>query len=110
MIGTQSGQGTYYSTGLGACGITNTDSQYIAAVSHLLFDVFPGYDGVNPNNNPVCGRKIKVNYQGVSIVVTVTDRCTGCKLTDLDFSPAAFKNLANPSVGRIDLEWVWELL
>lgn len=58
MSGTQSGQGrqfsffawlsltsttlgTYYSTGLGACGITNNDGQRIAAVSHLLFDSYP---------------------------------------------------------------------
>ena len=59
LIGTQTGQGafytsfriivfvlidiigTFYATGLGACGITNNDGQRIAAVSHLLFDVFP---------------------------------------------------------------------
>jgi len=33
--------GTFYSTGLGACGITNNDGQDIAAVSHLFFDSFP---------------------------------------------------------------------
>ena len=33
--------GTYYATGLGACGITNTDTDYIAAVSHTLFDNYP---------------------------------------------------------------------
>ena len=33
--------GTFYATGLGACGITNNDSQHIVAVSHLLFDTFP---------------------------------------------------------------------
>ena len=32
---------TYYTTGLGACGITNTDSDYIVAVSHDLFDNYP---------------------------------------------------------------------
>jgi len=41
MIGTQSGQGTFYATGLGACGITNNDGQHICAVSHDLFDSFP---------------------------------------------------------------------
>jgi hypothetical protein len=33
--------GTFYGTGLGACGITNNDNQHIAAVSHLLFDTYP---------------------------------------------------------------------
>ena len=86
-----------------------------------------GYDGVNPNNNPVCGRKIKVNCKplccsrfsyaevipldhGASVIITVTDRCTGCALTDLDFSPAAFNQLADPSVGRLfGMDWEWIL-
>ncbi|KAI6005301.1 RlpA-like double-psi beta-barrel-protein domain-containing protein-containing protein [Pisolithus orientalis] len=107
MVGTQSGQGTYYETGLGACGITNTDSQLIAAVSWELFDAYPGYDGVNPNTNPVCGKQVTASYQGKSTTVTITDRCTGCSLTDLDFSPTAFSDLASESVGRIDISWVW---
>ncbi|KJA29161.1 hypothetical protein HYPSUDRAFT_127841 [Hypholoma sublateritium FD-334 SS-4] len=108
LVGTQTGQGTFYATGLGACGITNTDTDHIAAVSHLLFDVFPGYNGVNPNSNPLCGKTVTATYQGKSVVVALTDRCTGCALTDLDFSPSAFDILADPSVGRISgMTWVW---
>jgi hypothetical protein len=108
MVGTQTGQGTFYATGLGACGITNTDTDHIAAVSHLLFDNFPGYNGVNPNDNPLCGKTVTATYQGKSVVVSLTDRCTGCALTDLDFSPSAFDILADPSVGRISgMTWVW---
>ncbi len=33
--------GTYYATGLGSCGITNSDSDFIAAVSHELYDNYP---------------------------------------------------------------------
>jgi hypothetical protein len=54
---------TYYATGLGACGITNTDTDYIAAVSHLMFDTWPGWNGANPNNNPICGKKIRANCE-----------------------------------------------
>ncbi|KAG1757490.1 RlpA-like double-psi beta-barrel-protein domain-containing protein-containing protein [Suillus lakei] len=107
LSGTNDGQGTFYETGLGACGITNTDSDYIAAVSHLLFDAFPGYDGVNPNTNPVCNQQVTATYQGKSVTVKITDRCTGCALTDLDFSPSAFDQLAAESLGRIDLSWKW---
>ncbi|KAI0673505.1 RlpA-like double-psi beta-barrel-protein domain-containing protein-containing protein [Trametes maxima] len=108
MTGTQTGQGTYYATGLGSCGITNSDTDYIAAVSHLLYDSFPGYNGANPNNNPVCNRKVKATYQGKSVTVAITDRCTGCAITDLDFSPSAFNQLADFSVGRISgMTWVW---
>lgn len=109
MVGTQSGQGTFYATGLGACGITNKDTDYIAAVSHLLFDAFPGYNDVNPNNNPICGRKVTATYQGKSVTVTITDRCTGCQIGDLDFSPSAFSQLADFAVGRLQgLTWVWD--
>ncbi|KAF8446014.1 RlpA-like double-psi beta-barrel-protein domain-containing protein-containing protein, partial [Boletus edulis BED1] len=99
--------GTYYATGLGACGITNNDGQHIAAVSHVLFDAFPGYAGVNPNTNPVCGKQVTVTYQGKTVTVTITDRCEACQVTDLDFSPSAFDILADPSVGRIDMTWDW---
>jgi hypothetical protein len=40
--------GTYYETGLGACGIYNTDSDFIAAASASYFDNFPGATA-NPN-------------------------------------------------------------
>lgn len=109
MKGTQTGQGTFYGTGLGACGITNNDGQYIAAVSHLLFDTFPGYNGTNPNLNPLCQKTVTASYQGKSVQVTLTDRCVACKITDLDFSPSAFSKLADQSVGRIsDMTWVWD--
>lgn len=102
--GSHSGEGTYYDTGLGACGITNKDTDYIVAISHELFDET---DTGNPNNNPVCGKKIQAHYQGKSVEVTVTDRCEGCAYNDLDFSPSAFSDIADKSLGRIDITWDW---
>jgi hypothetical protein len=100
------GDGTYYATGLGACGITNKDTDFIAAVSLDFFDTFPGYNGANPNNNGLCGRKVSVEYEGKTITVALTDRCTGCAYDALDFSPAAFNALADPALGRIHgLKW-----
>ncbi|KAF9069119.1 RlpA-like double-psi beta-barrel-protein domain-containing protein-containing protein [Rhodocollybia butyracea] len=98
--------------GLGACGITNSPSDFICAVSEDLFDNYPlvfGYNGANPNNNPVCGRQINVHYQGVSTTVTVTDRCTGCSETSLDFTPGVFDLLTNndEALGRIQITWEW---
>ncbi|KAJ4486238.1 RlpA-like double-psi beta-barrel-protein domain-containing protein-containing protein [Lentinula aciculospora] len=107
LAGTNSGEATYYATGLGACGITNNDSQFIAAVSEKLFDIYPGYDDVNPNSNPVCNRQISLTYQSTTITVTVTDRCTACAETDLDLSPSAFSALADQSLGRINMSWHW---
>jgi expansin (peptidoglycan-binding protein) len=108
LVGTQTGQGTFYATGLGACGITNSDTDFIAAASQHLFDNFPGYNRVNPNTNPICGRKVKATYQGKSVTVAITDRCVACAVTDLDFSPAAFNTLSDPAVGRISgMTWDW---
>ena len=70
---------TYYSPGLGSCGVTSSDSDDICAVSHLLYDAES--KGSNPNANPLCGRKIRatrfdeqVNAQR-SVDLKVVDRC-----------------------------------
>ncbi|KAI5970084.1 DAG7 [Candida margitis] len=101
----QSGEGTYYSTGLGACGKTSQDTDYIIAISHEMYDAHNV--GNNPNNNPLCGKKIRAYYEGNSVDVTVVDRCEGCSYNDLDFSPSAFSQLADQSLGRIDITWEW---
>lgn len=106
---TYTGQATYYGTGLGSCGITSKDTDYIAAVSQLLYDGFDGYTGGNPNNNPVCGKKIKANYQGKTVTVTVVDRCVGCAKYDLDFSPSAFTQIADQALGRLSgMTWSFQ--
>lgn len=64
---------TYYNPGLGACGITSTDSDDICAVSHLVFDA--ASTGSDPNQNPLCGLKLRLRRDGKSVDVTVVDRC-----------------------------------
>ncbi|WFD46544.1 hypothetical protein GLX27_001181 [Malassezia furfur] len=98
------GQATYYTPGMGACGKSSSSSDMIVAVSHTLFDKYS--KSGNPNDNELCGKKIKATYGGKSTTVTVVDRCTGCKETDLDFSPSAFTKLASKSKGRLhDMKW-----
>ncbi|GFP54323.1 allergen Asp f 7 homolog [Trichoderma asperellum] len=88
---------TWYNTGLGACGQTNNDGQLVAAVSHSLYD----------REHP-CGRKIRINYQGRSLVVTVVDRCQACAEDDVDLSPTAFENVIGPlGIGRVTASWDW---
>ncbi|KAF5335602.1 hypothetical protein D9758_017261 [Tetrapyrgos nigripes] len=94
------GDVTFYTPGLGACGISNTESDMIAAVSAPFFDTFPGATP-NPNLNPLCGRAVSISSGGKTIQVTIVDKCPGCALQDLDLSPAAFNQLADPSVGRL---------
>jgi hypothetical protein len=108
MNGPHSGDGTFYSTGLDACGDTDHDTDFIAAIGHQAFDNFPGA-GANPNNNPICGRKVTAQYQGKSVTVVIKDRCAGCDEFSLDFSPTAFQQLAPLGVGRISgMTWNWD--
>ncbi|KAI9827409.1 MAG: hypothetical protein M1819_006950 [Sarea resinae] len=102
---------TYYAPGLGACGVTSSNNDEICAVSHLLFDAEK--NGSDPNANPLCGLKIRasrfdeqVNARR-SVDLKVVDRCVGCAATDLDLSPGAFDQLADPSLGRVDVTWAW---
>jgi hypothetical protein len=101
---------TYYAPGLGACGVTSTSSQNIVAVAHSLFDAVQ--TGSDPNANPLCGRKIRASRvkEGVgerSVDLTVVDRCTGCKPTDIDVSLSVFEKLADEDLGRVDVSWNW---
>ncbi|THU78610.1 hypothetical protein K435DRAFT_876449 [Dendrothele bispora CBS 962.96] len=108
------GEGTFYTPGLGACGVTNTESDLICAVAHEFFDGYATKDGPdpnagNPNKNPICNKQIDVTYQGKSVTVTVVDRCEGCKGYDLDFSPTAFDHLASRNLGRIQgISWKFQ--
>ncbi|KAJ4496498.1 RlpA-like double-psi beta-barrel-protein domain-containing protein-containing protein [Lentinula lateritia] len=91
--------------GLGACGIVNTDTDFIVAMTHIVFDAYPGYDGVDCN--PICNRPIVVTFQGKSVEVTVTDDCGACGNNEIQLSPAAFEQLADESEGLIDVSWSW---
>lgn len=88
---------TWYNTGLGACGQTNTNSDLVAAVSHSLYD----------REHP-CGRNIRIDYQGKSLVVAVVDRCEACAEDDIDLSPTAFERVIGPlGDGRVSGSWDW---
>lgn len=103
--GDHSGEGTFYSAGLGACGKTSQDTDYIVAVSHILYE--SNQVNGNSNDNSLCGKKIKASYEGKSVEVTVVDSCEGCAENDLDFSPSAFSQIADQGLGRIDITWDW---
>lgn len=74
--GPYTGDLTYYAPGLGACGYTNSASDSICAVSHILFDAVQV--GSNPNSNPLCGLKIRLQRDGNTKDVTIVDRCELC--------------------------------
>jgi hypothetical protein len=70
---------TYYGPGLGACGVTSSDTDNIVAISHYVYDAVQV--GSNPNTNPLCGLQIRaerfdtqVNMMR-SVDLTIVDRC-----------------------------------
>jgi len=101
-------QGTWYHTGLGACGWYSAETDYIVAVSQTLFNSFPGATA-NPNLNPICGKQVKASYGGNEVQVTVVDMCVGCPMWALDFSPSAFEQLASLDVGLLQ-GMTWEFV
>ncbi|CAI6337404.1 unnamed protein product [Periconia digitata] len=96
---------TYFAPAMGACGLTNTENDAIVAISHERFD--QASIGSNPNNNPLCNKKIRITRGGNSVDVRVVDRCTGCKFDDLDVTIAVFTKLADEAQGRVDMTWSW---
>lgn len=103
--GPYTGDLTYYGPGLGACGVTSSDSDKIVAISHLVFDAVSA--GSNPNANPLCGKKIRARKDNKSVDLTVVDRCTGCQPKDLDVTIDTFADLADVALGRTLVEWNW---
>ena len=101
---TYEGEVTHYQPGLGSCGDNNDASEMVVAVSHSKYDAKA--KSQNPNENPLCGKKVKVTYEGKSIEVKLVDRCPGCSENDLDLSPTAFKKLAPLGKGRLkQVKW-----
>ncbi|KAL7621092.1 hypothetical protein AAE478_008405 [Parahypoxylon ruwenzoriense] len=95
-----SGDMTYYTPGLGACGKYNKESDRIVALAPQQY----GYDA-NPNNAKVCGKKISIHYQGKTATATVVDKCPGCASGSIDVSPAVFRQLASLDKGRVKVSW-----
>lgn len=102
-----SGDFTWYDVGMGACGITNVETDAIVAIAKDLFDKYT--PGGNPNANTLCGRKVNLyNKDGTSFSATVTDRCVGCATTDLDLSKSLFNTVTNNGDGRVHgMAWDW---
>ncbi|KAI9310830.1 RlpA-like double-psi beta-barrel-protein domain-containing protein-containing protein, partial [Dichotomocladium elegans] len=97
-----SGDGTWYNPGLGSCGITNTESDYIAAMNYQQME-----NGANPNNNPNCGRKVQIKGPDGVVTVTITDTCPTCAHGSIDLSPIAFEKIASLGDGRVPIHWDW---
>lgn len=92
---------TYYTAGLGACGSTSDgDTENVVALPYELM-------GTQSNGNPYCGKTITVKCiaTGKTTTATVVDKCMGCKGYAIDLSNAAFLDLDDLSVGRTTADW-----
>ncbi|KAL8369684.1 hypothetical protein RB595_000156 [Gaeumannomyces hyphopodioides] len=98
------GDFTYFNPAVGACGFSNSDGDFIVAISAALYDAAGTGD---PNKNPLCGRSIVARHGGKEVRVTVADRCVGCATYDLDLSVAAYNAIADPNAGRVKGSWDW---
>lgn len=95
-----SGQATFFTPGLGACGWTNSDSDFIAALNAPQF-------GSGSNGNPNCGKSATIHRGGKSVTVKIVDECPECSYGSLDLSPAAFDVIASEDEGRVEITWSW---
>ncbi|MGK4585808.1 cysteine/serine endopeptidase inhibitor [Kitasatospora sp. HPMI-4] len=96
------GIATYYGdAGYGACGTPINASQ------DMLVAVSPAYwTTANSNNDPLCqGVSVQVTYNGATVTVPVADKCASCDPTHVDLSQPAFQQLADPSLGFVNVTW-----
>lgn len=83
---TYNGRATFYDVGLGACGWTNTASDYIVAQNSDQYG--SGYPGPN------CGKSISISYGGKTLTATIADECPTCPYGGLDMSRGLFDAFA----------------
>ncbi|KAI9463788.1 expansin family protein [Russula earlei] len=93
---THSGRGTWYYPGLGNCGGTNNQNQFVVAIAKSF------YDQTNGSN---CYKNVQITHNGQTVSAQIVDSCQSCGPNDLDMSPATFKALAPLSVGVIPISW-----
>lgn len=100
-----SGNMTYFHQGLGACGKTHYDTNAVVALSAYDYGTED-----NPNHAAVCGRWIKITAKGRTTRAQVWDKCPGieCPSGSIDVSPSVFQDIADLSVGRLEVTWDFE--
>ncbi|KAH9835189.1 RlpA-like double-psi beta-barrel-protein domain-containing protein-containing protein [Rhodofomes roseus] len=94
---TNTGTGTWYEVGLGACGSTDADSDYVVAISH---DIYGSGDNCNQY------MRIENTANGQVAYGQTRDKCMGCESTAIDMSPSLFQALgASLDDGTVTVSW-----
>ncbi|OAV89517.1 hypothetical protein PTTG_04128 [Puccinia triticina 1-1 BBBD Race 1] len=94
-----SGHATYFAPGTGACGDTNSQSDFIVAMNQAQ------YEGGSPCHKTV---SIKNEATGKTVQAKVTDECPGCGFGSLDLSPSAFQAIGNMEQGVLPISWQFQ--
>ncbi|KAN0059729.1 hypothetical protein ACQY0O_008301 [Thecaphora frezii] len=98
-----SGQATYYAAGLGACGWSNTGSDFIVALDAPLWGTTSG------QASQYCGKQVVItnNQNGNTQTATISDLCPGCAYGSLDMSTSLFSalNNGNMDAGVFPISW-----
>jgi len=85
---------TFFTTGLGACGTTNTASDFIVALNA------PQYDG-----GSYCYQFVTITVNGKTAQAQITDRCAACPYGGLDFTSGLFQFFASEGAGVLTGSW-----
>ncbi|KAK8861701.1 hypothetical protein IAR55_002524 [Kwoniella newhampshirensis] len=92
------GVGTYYFTGLGACGQYSQDSDFMVAMNSAQYG--GGYPG------PQCFKYITIQSGSKQVGgIQVLDECPTCAYGSLDLSPGLFTQFAGTDAGTIQITW-----
>ncbi|KAF7346570.1 hypothetical protein MSAN_01885100 [Mycena sanguinolenta] len=97
---THVGRGTWYnpSEGEGNCGYWDSDSEPVVAISLGRYDA---------NNGANCNQWIQITNtaNGKTAYGKTRDSCVSCGTSDLDMSPALFKEISTLATGEITISW-----
>lgn len=85
---------TYYDAGQGACGGTNSASDFIVAIDSSQWD-----------GGSHCYEMITISSGGKSTQAQIVDMCPGCPYGALDLSEGLFSYFADPNQGQIYGDW-----
>ena len=93
--GSSSGKATFYDSqgGYGHCGNQIPNEGLYAAVSSGCY------------SESICGKHVRVSYEGKSVVVPILDSCQGCDSSHIDISRNAFQKIADLNKGIIQVSW-----
>lgn len=96
---------TFYSPGLGSCGILSSDSEPVVALAVSMMN-----NPANPNKNPKCGTQVHIfnPKTGETHSGIIVDTCYSCQYEDLDLSHSLFQRIAPYGNGRVHgMRWTF---